>query len=168
MTKYIRRCSLVLAALFCWACGGEPGHPGAVTSRERQEIAGTIRREVTAAYDLSAPDVVSRLMSLYPDSGRVVSASGGRFSVTRPDLELQIRSFWNRVGRNMKEPRMEWTAMDIAVLGAESAVMTATYRIPHLDPQGRPHVLGGAWTAVFAHRGGRWVIVHEHLSDLPQ
>jgi hypothetical protein len=30
-----------------------------------------------------------------------------------------------------------------------------------------PHVIGGAWTAVFANRGGRWVIVQEHLSDAP-
>jgi hypothetical protein len=28
-----------------------------------------------------------------------------------------------------------------------------------------PHVIGGAWTAVFANRGGRWAIVQEHFSD---
>jgi hypothetical protein len=31
-----------------------------------------------------------------------------------------------------------------------------------------PHVIGGAWTAVFQRRGRRWVIVQEHLSDAPQ
>jgi hypothetical protein len=29
------------------------------------------------------------------------------------------------------------------------------------------HVIGGAWTAVFQKRGGRWVIIQEHLSDVP-
>jgi hypothetical protein len=28
-------------------------------------------------------------------------------------------------------------------------------------------VIAGAWTAAFERRGGRWVIVQEHLSDLP-
>jgi hypothetical protein len=32
---------------------------------------------------------------------------------------------------------------------------------------GAPHVIGGAWTAVFARRDGRWAIVQEHLSDVP-
>jgi hypothetical protein len=27
--------------------------------------------------------------------------------------------------------------------------------------------VGGAWTALFVRRGGRWVIVQEHLSDIP-
>jgi hypothetical protein len=30
---------------------------------------------------------------------------------------------------------------------------------------GMSHVIGGAWTAVFQKRGGRWVIIQEHLSD---
>jgi hypothetical protein len=30
-----------------------------------------------------------------------------------------------------------------------------------------PHVIGGAWTAVFEKRGGRWYVIQEHLSDLP-
>jgi ketosteroid isomerase-like protein len=49
----------------------------------------------------------------------------------------------------------------------DAAVVTTTYRVPHLTPAGAPHVLAGAWTAVFARRGGRWVIVQEHLSDVP-
>jgi ketosteroid isomerase-like protein len=45
--------------------------------------------------------------------------------------------------------------------------MTAKYHIPHLTPHNQPHTLGGAWTAVFEKRDGRWYIVQEHLSDLP-
>jgi ketosteroid isomerase-like protein len=57
--------------------------------------------------------------------------------------------------------------MRVDVLSPTSAVMTATYRVPHLTPAGQPHVIGGAWTAAFAKRAGEWVIVHEHLSDSP-
>jgi len=46
-------------------------------------------------------------------------------------------------------------------------VLTTTYAIPHRTPEDEPHTLAGAWTAVFARRDGRWVIVQEHLSDAP-
>ena len=57
--------------------------------------------------------------------------------------------------------------MHVDVLGPDAAVLTATYTIPHRTPRGDPHVVGGAWTAVFGRRGGRWAIVQEHLSDRP-
>jgi ketosteroid isomerase-like protein len=67
----------------------------------------------------------------------------------------------------MQQPKWEWTAMEVDVLSRDAAVMTSTYRVPHTTPSGMRHVIGGAWTAVFARRGGRWVIVQEHLSDAP-
>jgi ketosteroid isomerase-like protein len=57
--------------------------------------------------------------------------------------------------------------MNVDVLAPDAAVMTSTYRIPHLTPTGMNHVIGGAWTAVFQKRGDRWVIIQEHLSDVP-
>ncbi len=122
---------------------------------------------VVSAYDLSKPDVVAKLMSLYPDSGRVISASGGAMTKTRPQLEDQIKTFWKYVGSNMKQPKWEWTSMEVDVISRDAAVMTSTYRVPHTTPKGMRHIIGGAWTAVFARRGGRWVIVQEHLSDAP-
>jgi hypothetical protein len=29
-------------------------------------------------------------------------------------------------------------------------------------------MIGGAWTSVWTRRNGRWIIVQEHLSDLPR
>jgi hypothetical protein len=55
--------------------------------------------------------------------------------------------------------------MNVGVLAPDAAVMTSTYRVPHLTPMGTNHVIGGARTAVFQKRGGRWVIIQEHLSD---
>ena len=131
----------------------------------RAAIADTIARQVIAACDLRAPNVVARLMSLYPDSGSVSSASGGHGTTTRDSLAASVRTFWDSVGHNMRDPVWQWTSMRVDVLAPDAAVMTATYRIPHRTPTGMPHVVGGAWTAVFARREGRWVIVHEHLSD---
>ncbi len=161
--RYVALVAVLAAGV---ACRGAAAGDRPLTRAARAAIADTIARQVTRAYDLSAPDVVARMMSLYPATGGVVSASGGRVTTSRDTLERNIRVFWENVGRNMREPRWEWTSMTVDVLSANAAVMTATYRIPHHTPRGEPHVIAGAWTAVFERRAGRWVIVHEHLSDL--
>jgi hypothetical protein len=97
----------------------------------------------------------------------VVSANTGSATTTRAALKSQIETFWKYVGSNMRNPKWEWTSMHIDVLSRNAAVLTATYRIRHLTPRNMPHVIGGAWTAVFVNRGGRWVIIQEHLSDAP-
>lgn len=144
-----------------------PDTDAALAPAERQAIASAIEQRVKKAYDLGAEDVLAGMLSLYPREGPVYSASGGTVTTTRDSLETAVRRFWNYVGRNMRDPKWEWTSMRVDVLSPASAVMTATYRVPHLTPAGQPHVIGGAWTAVFAKRAGEWVIVHEHLSDSP-
>ena len=99
--------------------------------------------------------------------GPVISASGGRVSTSRDSLEAGIRAFWDNVGRNMRDPKWTWGDMHVDVLSTDAAVVTTTYRVPHFTPAGVPHVIAGAWTALFARRDGRWVIVQEHLSDVP-
>jgi hypothetical protein len=107
-------------------------------------------------------------MSLYPDSGPVISATDGRFTASRDSIRASVESFWNAMGRNMQQPRWVWGERRIDVLSPTAAVMTATYTLPHFAPSGESHVVGGAWTAVFQKRRGRWVIIHEHLSAGPQ
>ena len=165
----IRRCVTLIAAAAVaaqFACA-RPSASAALSAQQRAAIADTIRARMKAACDLSAPNFVARLMSLYPDTGRVISATGGRITTTRAELERNIRTFWESTGQNMRQPRWVWDTMAVDVLGPNAAVLTATYRIPHLTPRGMPHVVGGAWTAVFERRGSTWVIVQEHLSDAP-
>jgi hypothetical protein len=157
--------ALGCAALAQFACGPETPRP--VSASQRKAVTDSLRHLVTNTYDLSKPDVVNRLMSLYPTSGPVYSTSGGHTSTTRAELQNQIGMFWQYVGSNMRSPKWEWTSMYIDVLAPDAAVITATYRIPHINPQGMPHVIGGAWTAVFVNRGSHWVVIHEHLSDSP-
>lgn len=163
--SFSRVCAACLAIVFAGACAKTTGDQP--SPAERSAIADSLKRMVIAAYDLSKPDVVASLMSLYPDSGRVISASGGAMTKTRTLLDAQIRTFWKYVGSNMRQPKWQWTGMEVDVLSRNAAVMTSTYRIPHITPDGMKHVIAGAWTAVFARRGGRWVIVQEHLSDAP-
>jgi hypothetical protein len=140
--------------------------PG-VTALERIDAQRAIRAEVVAAYDLARPDVPANLMGLYAPSGPIISASGGRITTSRDSLRAGIDAFWNNVGANMRDAHVEWTAMHIDLLAPGVAMMAATYRIPHRTPAGLPHVIGGAWTAVFVKRAGHWYIIEEHLSDDP-
>ena len=139
-----------------------------MTETEKDAIADTLRGMIERAYDLTTPgDKVARLMSLYPSSGPVVSASAGQVTTSRDSLQGGIRAFWDNVGRNMRDPKWTWGTMHVDVLAPSAAVVTTTYRVPHITPAGEPHVIAGAWTAVFQQRDGRWVIVQEHLSDVP-
>ncbi len=138
-----------------------------VPEGERQAIADTLRALVTRAYDFSQPDAPKALLTLYPDSGRVISAVGGRVTTTRDALQTEITGFWQRVGQNMSGPKFEMGSSYVDVLTRDAAVMTFTYNIPHRTPAGAGHTIGGAWTALWRREGGRWTIVQEHLSDAP-
>ena len=162
--KRFRGAAIVLSAVVAVVgCGSGT----TMSAGERQAIADSITRQVKAAYDLSKPNVEQRLLSLYPPSGRVVSAAAGQVLTSRDSLAMGIKAFWENVGVNMRDPKWVWDQMIVDVLAPNAAVMTARYHIPHLTPRNQPHVLGGAWTAVFEKRDGRWYIIQEHLSDLP-
>ena len=79
-----------------------------------------------------------------------------------------IRYFWRAVGVNMKEAKWIWDSSYVDVISPTTAVVTASYHIPHKTPRDQPHVIAGAMTALFVKRDGKWVIIQEHLSDLPQ
>ena len=159
--------ALLFACALTAACTSPPPERSGLTHAQAEAIREQIRDEVTKAYDLSQPDVADRMLSLYPDSGRIISASGGEILTTRDSLAAGIHFFWDNVGRYMQHPTWVWKQMIIDVLSPNAAVMTATYHIPHHTPAGKPHDIGGAWTAVFVREGPKWVIIQEHLSDLP-
>jgi ketosteroid isomerase-like protein len=164
------RCLAIFTLFFLapFVTGCAPGR-GSLSDAERRAIADTVEGLVRRAYDVSGPSAgaADRLISLYADSGRVVSASGGQVLTSRDSLVDGIRYFWESTGRNMREPRWIWEQMVTDVLSPDAAVVTATYRVPHRTPRGEPHELAGAMTLVFARRGGRWAVVQEHLSDRP-
>ena len=145
------------------ACAGRELSPGD-TAAIRAEVERTLRE----AYDLSKPEPLPRMLALYPSSGRVVSANTGRVLTSTDSVANGIREFWYYVGVNMRNPKWEWTNVYVDVLSRDAAVVTGTYRIPHLNPRNVPHELGGAMTMVFQRQNGRWVVIQEHLSDTPQ
>ena len=155
---------LLITAL---ACTG-PGNGDGVTTAEAEQVRQEVEQTLRSAYDLSRPGAAERMLSLYPGSGRVLSTVGGRVTTSRDSLEAGIRYFWENVGVNMRDPRWLWDSIYVDVLSPAAAAVTASYHIPHLNPRGEPHVLGGAMTAVMVKRDGKWMVLQEHLSDLPQ
>lgn len=139
-----------------------------LSTSDREAIAETIRTLLTDTYTFDGSDPVPRFMRLYPDTGSVVSAASGGFTVARDSVRQALSTFWTTAGQYMQHPSWKWGTMQIDVLSREAAAVTARYTVPHWTPEGKPHVLGGVWTTVWARRDGRWVIVQEHLSDLPR
>jgi ketosteroid isomerase-like protein len=152
----------LLAAAFA-ACA----RTGDLSLADRTSIANYIDARVRAAYDLSQPNAEQQMLGLYVDTGRVVSASGGRAIASRDTVAQGIRLFWENVGVNMKQPKWIWTHTYVDVLSPEAVVFTGTYRVPHLTPRGEAHEIAGAMTLVFVKRGSKWGVVQEHLSDVP-
>ncbi len=142
------------------ACGGQPRS----AAGPDPALGDTLKQLIQQAYDFSRPGAVQRMTSLYPDSGRVISASGGQVITSADSVRSGIRAFWNYVGKNMRNPRWQWDSVYVDRLGPDAAVLTGSWSLPHIAPDNRPHVIRGAWTAVFRRLGGRWKIVQEHLS----
>jgi ketosteroid isomerase-like protein len=139
-----------------------------VSAGERRAIADSLQHLVTSAYDFAKPGAPARLLSLYPDSGRVISAAGGHITSSRAALEAGINTFWQHVGQNMQGPTFVLGSAYVDVVTRNAAVMSFTYSIPHRTPAGNTHVVSGAWTSFWRRQNGRWMIVQEHLSDTPE
>src|SRR5205085_499484 len=125
-----RACRVLVVSLAVSGCVSRQ-----MTPAERTEIAAEIEREVKGAYDLRNPDVVKSFLALYPDTGRIVSSSGGRVLTSRDTIFQGIRDFWQYVGSNMKNPTWMWDRFTVDVLSRDAAVMTTTYHVPHTTPQ---------------------------------
>lgn len=145
----------------------------ACTSRPRASavadsaLADTLKGLIEEAYDFSKPNMLTRMGQLYPDSGRVLSASGGQVLDSPDSIRAGLAEFWRTAGRFMRDARWEWGKVYLDRLGPDAAVLTATWTIPHIAPTNQPHVIRGAWTAVFRRMAGKWKIVVEHLSSPP-
>lgn len=166
-TRAARRALPALVPALAAACAGRDGGAARGAAHDAA-LADTLTGQIVAAYDFSRPGVPERLLGLYPGRGPVVSAAAGAVTTSRAALRGEVERFWTRVGQNMQGARFEVRERHLTPLGPDAAALTLTYAIPHRTPEGLPHTLGGAWTAVFRREGGRWVIVQEHLSDAPR
>lgn len=160
---------LLVPAWFACAPGPDTGSVDAASAdaASAAALADTLTQRIAEAYDFTRPDVVERMSALYPDTGRVISASGGYITTTADSLRQGLADFWANVGVNMSGPRWEWGDVHVDRLSSDAAVLTASWSIPHTAPTGRPHTISGAWTAVFRRMDGEWKIVQEHLSVPP-
>src|SRR3954468_22854335 len=93
--RWVIASALIVVAGVVSACA--PRTASDMSSADKKAIADSLKHLVVATYDLSKPDAVKRLMSLYPTEGRVISASGGVETTTRPELERAIEAFWTYV-----------------------------------------------------------------------
>lgn len=156
---------LLAGSVMALVSGCAPAQSGA---GDTAALRDTLMQRIEQAYDFTAADVVDRMSALYPDTGRVISASGGYVTTTVDSLRQGLAEFWETAGVNMSDPRWVWGDVHVDRLSADAAVLTGTWSIPHMAPTGAPHTIRGAWTAVFRRIEGEWVIIQEHLSVPPE
>jgi len=161
------RVSLGLLLLLGCSRPPAPAPAGRVGTPNDAALADTLKGRIADAYDFSRPGALERMNALYPDTGRVISASAGHLIVSADSVRAGITTFWENVGRNMSQAKWVWGDVYVDRLADDAAVLTGTWSIPHIAPTGHPHVIQGAWTAVFRRIGGKWLIVAEHLSSPP-
>src|SRR4051812_49303350 len=106
------RATVLLFLVAAGACA--PDRP--MSAAGKRAIADSLSRQVRAAYDITKPGVAQRMLALYADSGRIVSAAGGRVVTSHDTLAAGIRYFWTNVGANMRQPKWIWDAMFFDVL----------------------------------------------------
>jgi len=147
------------------ACQPADHLPSAAADRA---LLDSLKTQIAAAYDFSRPGVPERMSALYPDTGRVISASAGQITTSPDSLRAGIGAFWRNTGQNMRNARWVWEEAYLDRLTPTAVLLTGSWSIPHIAPTGRPHVIRGAWTALFRHQNGRWMIVTEHLSVPPE
>ena len=143
------------------------GQGGSDRAGDSAALADTLAGLIARAYDFDTPGTLDRMIDLYSADERVVSSSGGELAVSIDEVRTGVVRFWEQAGQNMREARWTWEEVHVERLSEDAAVLTGTWSIPHLAPDGQPHVVAGAWTAVFRRIGGEWKIVHEHLSAAP-
>jgi ketosteroid isomerase-like protein len=128
-------------------------------------LADSLASLIAAAYDFETPGTLERMNALYAESRDVVSASAGDIIISADSVRAGITRFWEQAGANMQEARWTWDEVHVKRLGPDAAVLTGLWSLPHIAPDGLPHTIEGAWTAVFERIDGKWKIVHEHLSQ---
>ena len=82
----IRRSMQVLIMAALVGCAAESDRP--LSAAEKSAIADSLKTLVVFAYDLTRPDPVASLMSLYPTGDSLVSASAG--TVVRTDRKSVV------------------------------------------------------------------------------
>ena len=92
-------------------------------------LADTLKARIAEAYDFSRPGVLQRMTGLYPDSGRVVSASGGQVTASVDSLRAGITRFWTSAGHNMRDAHWEWGEVQVERLGPDDVVTHTVRRV---------------------------------------
>jgi hypothetical protein len=88
--------ALAVASLLGCASRGEPSE---LSDTQRAALADTVRRTLTEAYQFGSGEPMERFRIVYPDSGRVVSAASGMFTLSRDSVASALAAFWEGAGK---------------------------------------------------------------------
>lgn len=125
------------------------GTEAALRKLDAVELAGIAKRDVKFVDTVYARDV--EMFPLY-----------GQFKVEGLDL---VRDAWQSVFDTFATiTRSEWSDRRYHTSGAASAWMTCLWYLEGTNSDGQSQQMVLRATRAYERRGGRWLVVHEHLS----
>ena len=156
---------LTLGVVACGRADGTPASDRSVTAAERAAVEDTIRK--LNAYSMAAQSRrdLNGLMQLMPETGALAITDGSM--VTDMDsLRGGIEQFWGLPWLN--DLKVQWEVRRIDVLAPDAAVVTTTGSTV-LDSAGKKKfTIRHHWTGLWQNRDGRWVVVQQHASTIPE
>lgn len=155
----MRRPSHLTFALLALTAACQAPSVTTMSTAQRREIRDSVlaaNNRLWAAIPSRNVDSILAFFSadvVFADVGIVFPTKDSLAAASRPMLATA-----RTITVTSAEPRM-------VVLGNESASLTTTFRESITDTAGATTVYTGAWTAVYLHQRGRWMIVQAHESQ---
>jgi hypothetical protein len=146
----------------------------AASSAASQPKSSTLTPEVRARVEDSVRAFIRRgdialnrrdVEELVAEQGDSVGmTANGRYAVHTAD---SVRNGF-RYLEHVRSASISQKIRRLDVLAPDAAAITTEFDFATVDSAGKRDSVSGAWTAVVAQRGGRWVSLQEHTSMRPQ
>jgi hypothetical protein len=155
---------LVLGVVACGRSSEESQTRG-MTAAEKAAVEDTVWKLNVYSMQAQSRRDLKALMQLIPDTGALAITDGSM--VTDMDsLEAGIKQFWGLPF--LSGLKVSWEKKRIDVLSPDAAVLT-TEGSTVVDSAGKKQfTMRHLWTGLWQNRDGRWVVVQQHASTIPE
>lgn len=127
-------------------------------------IADTVARLFTGIAEATSTLDIDRLMTYYDDSEALTYVARGEVTRSRVAFEDLVNA---QLG-GLSGATLRWLNRYVDVLSNEVAVVTATYELTVMLPDGGTAGTTGTYMCIFVRHGGRWQVRYSAHSFPPQ
>jgi hypothetical protein len=156
---------LLLGVVACGGANGTKPTAHGMTAAEKAAVEDTVRKLNAYSMEVQSRRDLKALMRLMPDTGALAITDGSM--VTDMDsLQAGLEQFWGLPF--LTGLKVHWDIKRIDVVSPDAAVIT-TSGSTVLDSAGKKQfTMRHLWTGLWQNREGRWVVVQQHASSIPE